>query len=187
MGYGRRTVEQTRSIDISALKRAGFIIGKLPGNWWVHRYKLFEEGIWPKTWNERTIVLKERETLRLTYAPWNFGGRRAYLLCDCGRRVGKLYSPPGQPWRCRHCYDLTYRARQVSSRDRLLMRAQKIRQDLGGTANMLDDFPAKPKGMHWKRYNRLRRIHDRAERSALSLLAVRVYRLSGRLGSDGRL
>ncbi len=28
---------------------------------------------------------------------------------------------------------------------------------------MLDEFPDKPKGMHWRTYDRLRRVHNVAE------------------------
>jgi hypothetical protein len=28
---------------------------------------------------------------------------------------------------------------------------------------MLDEFPNKPKGMHWRTYDRLRRVHDVAD------------------------
>jgi hypothetical protein len=43
---------------------------------------------------------------------------------SCGRRVGKLYLPPGSRYfGCRHCYDLTYRSCQESHRyDRLFER-----------------------------------------------------------------
>jgi hypothetical protein len=45
-----------------------------------------------------------------------FGGLRWWFLCPlsregrhCGRRMGKLYLPPGgRYFGCRHCYDLTY-------------------------------------------------------------------------------
>lgn len=48
----------------------------------------------------------------------NFGGVRYWLTCTlmangqcCGRRVGKLYLPPGSDYfGCRHCHDLTYRS-----------------------------------------------------------------------------
>jgi hypothetical protein len=36
---------------------------------------------------------------------------------------------------------------------------------------MLDEFPDKPKGMHWRTYDRLCRIHDAAEeRSDIGLM-----------------
>jgi hypothetical protein len=49
-----------------------------------------------------------------------FGGLRWWFICalvvngrECGRRVGKLYLPPGaRYYGCRHCHDLTYRSVQ---------------------------------------------------------------------------
>jgi hypothetical protein len=38
------------------------------------------------------------------------------------------------------------------------------------SANMLDEFPEKPKGMHWRTYDRLFRMLDEAEeRSTIDL------------------
>src|SRR5262249_3848136 len=67
-----------------------------------------------------------------------------------------------RPWRCRHCHNLTYSARQALPSDRHLLKAQKIREQLGGSLNMLDAFPPKPKGMHRRRYERFQRRHDAA-------------------------
>ena len=58
--------------------------------------------------------------VRLTTTPTQFGGQRWWFVCPsivrgipCGRRAGKLYSPPGEKYfGCRKCYDLTYRSSQ---------------------------------------------------------------------------
>ena len=59
---------------------------------------------------------KERLPIWLTTTPVYFGGSRWWFLCPlarCGRRVGRLYLPPGGRYLgCRHCYDLTYRSSQ---------------------------------------------------------------------------
>jgi hypothetical protein len=44
-----------------------------------------------------------------------------------------------------------------------LRRAQKIRQRLGGSANMMEPFPDKPKGIHHDIYTRLFLEHHEAE------------------------
>ena len=51
---------------------------------------------------------------------------------------------------------------------------------LGGTANMLDDFTEKPKGMHWRTYERLRRAHDAAQARSIIGLTGFVNRLRKR-------
>jgi hypothetical protein len=57
---------------------------------------------------------------------------------------------------------------------------QKIRMRLGGSPNMFDQFPDKPKGMHWRTYERWRRVHDVAEeRSTIDLMGF-VERQGGR-------
>jgi hypothetical protein len=46
-----------------------------------------------------------------------FGGIRQWFACPrCQRRVGKLFSPRGHPWACRHCYRLVYRSQYQKSR-----------------------------------------------------------------------
>ena len=57
----------------------------------------------------------------------------------------------------------------------------EIREILGGSLGVLDDFPAKPKGMHWRRYNRLRHLHDQAVEESLATLQGHLSRLGGQL------
>jgi hypothetical protein len=137
-GNGGPTVEQMRSIEIDVFRRAGYV-GTPAANWWVYRNRLFCAGIQPKHWNDNAVTL-DNQILRITYLPWHFGGQRAYFLCDCGRRVGTLYRPPGYPWRCRKCYQLTYATRQAAPRQRLILKAQKVREQLGGKLAFLIPF-----------------------------------------------
>ena len=63
---------------------------------------------------------------------------------------------------CRHCYNLAYGSQQESRPFRLMRKAQNIRERLGGSANLSEPFPWKPKNMHWKTFDRLRREADHA-------------------------
>ncbi len=89
------------------------------------------------------------------------------VLCD--RRVAKLYAR-SHYFLCRHCYQLAYPSQNVSVADRPLTRAQDIRRQLGGSANLLVPFPMKPKNMHWMRYWRLQDRATKAEVEALTIM-----------------
>jgi hypothetical protein len=100
----------------------------------------------------------------ITWTPCRLGGRRPWFRCaNCGRRVALLYTA-GELFACRQCYGLAYASQQEALRYRGLGKARKIRARLGGSPNMFDDFPDRPKGMHWRTYQRLRHCHDIAAR-----------------------
>jgi hypothetical protein len=86
--------------------------------------------------------------------------------------VLQLFAPDGYPWRCQHCYALSYATRQVGLRYRLILKAQKVRERLGGNLGVANPIPAKPKGMHSKRYERLRARHDQAVKESLGLVKI---------------
>jgi hypothetical protein len=75
--------------------------------------------------------------IRLVTTRPRFGGLRWWFICPlgvdsraCGRRVGKLYLPPGgRYFGCRHCYNLTYTSCQESRRNDGLLR--RIALDMG--------------------------------------------------------
>ncbi len=52
-------------------------------------------------------------------------------------------------------------------------RAQDIRRQLGGDGNLFDLFPEKPKGMHWKTYERRRERSERAAHESMRLALER--------------
>jgi hypothetical protein len=111
-----------------------------------------------------------KEPVPLEWTPCNFGGERPWFICPrvaCGRRVAILYGP-GKYFLCRHCYELRYASQREDKAGRALRRAQKIRQRLGGSANMMEPFPERPKGMHHDTYMKLFWEHHEAEMKHLA-------------------
>jgi hypothetical protein len=98
--------------------------------------------------------------------------------------VAKLYGA-GKYFLCRHCYDLTYETRQVGRKHSALRKCQKIRQRLGGNANMTEPFPPRPKGMHFKTYRRLQLEHDRADRQYTEIMLADLKKMELRLFQIG--
>jgi hypothetical protein len=94
--------------------------------------------------------------------------------------VEKLHAFGDRLWRCRHCYQLTYATRQAVPRHRHVIKVQKIREQLGGSLSLLDGFPAKPRGVHRKRYARLRWRYDAAAERLLGMTSAYLVRLGGR-------
>ena len=111
-----------------------------------------------------------QEPVSLDWTGCNFGGQRPGFVCPgagCGRRVALIYGL-GRYFLCRHCYDLVYESQRENEMHRALRRAQAIRERLGGSANMTKPFPERPKGMHWKTYERLWWEHHEAEMEQLA-------------------
>ena len=179
-GSGRRTVEQARGIEIGALQRAGYFATSKQG-WWIWRQEGEIIGTAQIDWDGERLTIRA-QVIDIGWPPCRFGGHRFWFRCSCGRHVATLYSPNGRPWGCRHCYRLTYATRQAVPRDRHLLRAQRIRRRLGGSPNMLEDFPPRPKGMHWQRYERMRDVHDLAQGKAMMGFMQFVDRLECRVG-----
>jgi hypothetical protein len=99
----------------------------------------------------------------------------------CDRRVAKLYGP-GKYFLCRHCYDLRYESQREDKKDRALRLAQKIRTRLGGSANMMEPFPEKPKGRHLDTYMRLWWEHHEAEMEHLAGMWEWLNKLEQQVG-----
>ena len=138
------TADDCRNLSIFHLKRENLLIPgqKSSGSWiWRNRstgeklssigYELDLRGETPflrlhyvhtSGWTEEKIKV-DYEILLVT-TNCHFGGQRYWFICPmtvngryCGRRVGKLYLAPGNPYfACRHCHDLTYRSSQESDK-----------------------------------------------------------------------
>jgi hypothetical protein len=109
--------------------------------------------------SECSLVIK---LVPITWTTCHFGGRRPWFVCPhCGRRIAVIYIA-GEYVACRRCLGLAYASQQEPVRQRGLHKARKIRDRLGGSANMAVAFPDRPKGMHRTTYKRLHAAHDQA-------------------------
>jgi hypothetical protein len=104
------------------------------------------------------------EVVPLIETPTNFGGCREWFRClSCGRRCRIIYG--GLRFRCRKCRGLRYESQYEPPFARAASRALKIRDKLGGRGGIDDPFPAKPKGMRWRTYQRLEDQDERCQRA----------------------
>jgi hypothetical protein len=115
-----------------------------------------------------------REHVCIERAAQPFGGVRRYFRCPrCCARCLVLYG--GSYFRCRKCQNLAYASQNQDVCDRASARARKIRQRLGDDGCFDDPFPPKPKGMHWRTYEKLERqceiLEDQVAAQFMFLLA----------------
>ena len=113
-----------------------------------------------------------RYAVLLDWTPCTLGGRRPWWRCPvigCGRRVAVLHG--GRIFACRHCNRAAYRCQREPDDDRASRRAETIRRRLGWEPGFLNGKGPKPKGMHWRTFERLEREHDRHSQAALLGLA----------------
>ena len=85
----------------------------------------------------------------------------------------------GAIFACRHCRRLAYPSQREAPDDRAARRADKIRDRLGWEPGILNPKGwAKPKGMHWKTFERLDTEHDALVAASMAGMALRL-RLAG--------
>jgi len=128
---------------------------------------------------DRLTLLRDGELeggaiARFVATPCHFGGQRWWFECPaCGTRAAHLYLRRAR-LECRRCADLTYYSQRETLDDRMLRRTRKIRGRVGGSRNLIEPFPGKPRGMHWRTYHRLRRqeavAHLASLRGAIAVL-----------------
>jgi hypothetical protein len=157
-GTRRTTVQVEYALDVRYYQRLG----------------VFKPGM-----REINLSWCEVPTVPVSQSACHFGGVRFWFHCPaCGTRVALLYSVRAF-LRCRTCHNLAYPSQNVSAHDRPLRRAQAIRMRLGGTGNMLEPFPVKPRGMHWDTYSRLWQKYCPAERRDLAGMQAWLERMRG--------
>lgn len=171
--FGADCTEDCRLIDVRHWQRQGLLVAGLSFNCnWTRRGNP----------NGSVQVKTETELVRLFYScrksggEWeqldypvklqttvcHYGGVRYWFTCPadgCGRRVAILYLGD-KYFACRHCYKLAYRSQRETIDDRLIRKADKIRDKLIWEPGILNGNGWKPKGMHWKTFWKLQSTHN---------------------------
>ena len=180
----KNTVYDYRTIDIRKWHREGLLSPGISFNsMWIYDGETI--GVIHAFISEERVVLTYRykysgEWVDLEYAIniqktfCALGGKRPWFVCPlkhCGRRVGILYG--GSIFACRHCYQLAYPSQRENIDDRATRKAEKIRDRLKWEPGILNGEGLKPKGMHYKTFERLRFLHDESVNISLREASLR--------------
>jgi hypothetical protein len=182
---GKTTTESQKLIDIRWLKKQGYLrpgdIGSLS---WARGEE--QTGSIGYRMEAGRMILNYRhrsnggdwETVEQAIAfdrtSCNYGGHRTWFRCPrCWKRVAVLYGA-GKYFLCRHCHNLVYGSQQEGRVDRLMRKARKIRRRLGASNNLMVPILFKPKNMHQKTFDRLRKEADRANNLSWLIMGQRL-------------
>jgi hypothetical protein len=111
-----------------------------------------------------TAVEINGKRIELTTTACNYGKHRYWFVCPyCHGRVATLYLG-NSGLACRKCYRLAYPVENKTQAVRATLGAFKINDRLKFEGD-IDCLGDKPKGMHWKTFNRL--IEKRDDYSAI--------------------
>lgn len=167
-------LENLLQIYIKDLSRHGVLSDHLPHNMKVMHYGE-PAGVIELQASHDFLAIRtsqqgqSEQHIAMTQTACNFGGYRQWFMCpDCGRRVGVLYLQ--NKFTCRHCTHLKYESQYKSESSRLFAKARKIRRSLGGTINMSEPLPNRPKGMHVTTY--LRHVENYARAASKAKSAI---------------
>lgn len=187
------TTEGYRSIDVRWLKREGLLSSGISRCITWSRGGKVSGSINVKSEPDRVILdyrhrarggewQAERYPVQLDTTACNMGGQRHWFLCQarggCGRRVAILYG--GAIFACRHCYQLVYPSQREKPEGRAVRCANRIRDKMDWPGSILEGGDlGKPKGMHWRTYQRLCDEHDILAGRALADLMDHLIPFSG--------
>lgn len=171
---GKDTTDDYRHLDVRLFQRDGLLEAgcSFTTNWL--RNGKAEASIQVQAEADRVILdyrhqrdggewKSQNYYIRIEWTPCHYGGKRAWFLCPadgCGRRAAKLHLGSAGIFACRHCYQLAYSSQRENADDRATRQAEKIRYRLKWLPGILNDHGGKPKGMHWRTYQRLTLQHD---------------------------
>lgn len=79
----------------------------------------------------------------------------------------------------RHCHNLAYRTQREQAYNRASSRADTIHKRLGWEAGILNGDGGKPKGRHWRTFERLHAAHEAHVQQSLEGIASKLGLVMG--------
>ncbi len=179
--FGKDTVSDLKSIDIRKLQREGWLkqSGQIVTLTWRRGGRVTGDIKLLTAINHLTLVYRVRGNgeewedkkydVAIDRTACHYGGSRVWFRCPCcNKRVAELYG--GKVFACRHCHNLAYDSQRENKHDRLARKADKIRERLGWEGGILNGHGWKPKGMHWKTFERLQVKHHLVEEKIYTII-----------------
>jgi hypothetical protein len=156
----RPTVERlsSDSIDVRELKRAGLLQDDRMSLQAGLRWPTLSRIVSSRYWLELEFYGRDvMQRVRVSWTRCHLGGWRPWMHCPtCEKRVAKLLKGLGG-YCCRSCMgNPLYACQAKSAHGRRHFEICKIRLQLDGMASLLEPFPDRPRGMHRKRYERMK-------------------------------
>jgi hypothetical protein len=149
------TCEAHHQLKASTLAHSGLLSGSGTLSWTDDGLVITVSGYDAAVVLKYTVCGKDiSERITIDKTPVHLGGHRAWFRCPgCDRRVAALYLL--RKFRCRHCHDLRYQSQRETPKDRAITRMKRVRKKLGGTGNLLERRPPRPRYMRRQTYERL--------------------------------
>lgn len=193
---GKDCTDDMRQVDVRRLQREGYLKPGMAYGWQWTRHGDVQASINLSVKAHHVTFTYRHRTgggdwqdvhcaVSLDRAPCTYGGTRTWWRCPCcTRRVAILYI--GKAPACRHCYRLAYRCEREDTDDRATRQADKLRERLGWEPGILHGNGPKPKGMHWRTFERLQAKHDALVQVSFSEMARMMGLMESRLGNIRR-
>ncbi|MDO8775186.1 MAG: hypothetical protein Q7K57_42070 [Burkholderiaceae bacterium] len=165
---GKSETSDSSPLDIRKISRKGLLVPGRSFSWeWTVNDRVVsgisirvESGALVLSYRKKSTGENVEQRVQTQTSACHLGGQRHWFTCPkCCKRVAVLYAP-GRYFACRQCGGLAYATQKEGIGNRASTKADKIRIRLGWQAGILNGEGGKPKGMHWKTYQRLKSQHD---------------------------
>lgn len=170
----KRRCEDYYAVDLAWLSEGGKYDEQTARTWKYNGGDL-KITAYPGPWSIELYAEGLVHRIALTYTETRFGGRRPWFCCPHCQKRRRVLQYVQKSLACRQCFDLRYTSEIEDALSRASRQRHRLFEKVGG-GSLVGDFPAKPKGMHWRTY---RAIEAKAQ-AHLQAFAIGVARMGVR-------